>query len=66
MLLSEASLAHAVAGLGAARRRGAVRGTVQEGVVEADVVGAAYEAPLCPVDNTGMSRVVSEKARLRA
>ncbi len=55
-----------MAGLGAARRRGAVRGTVQEGVVEADVVGAALDARVGEVDGARLAGVVDEGACVRA
>lgn len=41
-------------------------GTVQEGVVEADVVGAAHDARGGEVDGTRLARVVDEGAGVRA
>jgi hypothetical protein len=60
LIRSEASVTHAVPVLRAARGGAAVMGTVQQCVVEADVVGSALRARSFPVDGAGLSCVVNE------
>jgi len=53
-------------GLRAARAGHAVLWTVQQCIIEADVVGSALRARSCPVDDAGLPCVVDEGACVRA